>query len=84
MAEDVQADTPARIVVRDIVSMCELLGQDTRRVSEEIYPHLEPEAIEVALAYYACHQDGCDDAHALNDDGLLREEAIDELARHLW
>ena len=77
MAEEVQAGIPARIAVRDIVSMYELLGQDTKRVHEEGYPHLEPEAIEVALAYYACHQEEV--------DGLLREQAAeDELAGLMW
>ena len=85
MAEDGRADIPARIAVEDIVSMYELLGQDTKRVHEEVYPHVEPEAIEVALACYACHQDGCDDAHALNANGLLREQAAeDDLARYFW
>jgi uncharacterized protein (DUF433 family) len=77
MVEDGQANTPARIAVGDIVSMYERLGRDTKRVYEEVYPHLEPEAIEVALVYYACHQDEV--------DRLIREQAAeDELAHHLW
>ena len=77
MVEDGHANTRAGIALEDIVRMYELLGRDTKRVYEEAYPHLEPEAIEVALAYYACHQDEV--------DGLIREQAAeDDLARHLW
>jgi hypothetical protein len=61
------------IAVRDIVELFRRYDGDTKRIHDEVYPHLEPEAIEVALAYYAAHPEEI--------DRYVREDAEDEAAR---